>query len=127
VAERMGPGAAAAAVDWVVTNAAGNPLALLDLPQVLTAEQRAGREPLSGALPPPTSVDKAYLEHVARMPATVRQLLLLAAAEETGDRTTIAAAATRLGLDVTDLSLAEAEGLVRVELDRIVFRHPLVR
>jgi DNA-binding CsgD family transcriptional regulator len=127
VAERLGPTAAPAAIDWVLTNAAGNPLALLDLPQALTAEQRIGREPLSGALPPPTSVDKAYLERVARAPAAVRQLLLLAAAEESGDRATINAAATALGLDVTDLSLAEADGLVRVELDRVVFRHPLVR
>jgi DNA-binding CsgD family transcriptional regulator len=127
VAERMGPLAAPAAVDWVVAHAAGNPLALLDLPQALTAGQRTGREPMSGALPPPTSVDKAYLEQVGRTPQAVRQLLLLAAAEETGDRATIAAAATQLGLDLADLSLAEADGLVRVELDRVVFRHPLVR
>jgi DNA-binding CsgD family transcriptional regulator len=57
----------------------------------------------------------------------VRLQLLVAAAEATGDRATITAAAQRLGLDTDDLEIADAQGLISVDLDRVTFRHPLVR
>ncbi len=40
-------------------NANRNPLALIELPQALTVGQASGREPLTGALPPATSVERS--------------------------------------------------------------------
>jgi len=127
VASRLVRGAADEAVDWVLANANGNPLALIELPQALTPAQVTGREPLAGVAPPKTSVERAYLDRVDSLPAAVQQLLLLASAEETGDRVTIAHAAQELGLDADDLGVAAAHGLVNVEFDQINFRHPLLR
>jgi DNA-binding CsgD family transcriptional regulator len=124
---QLGDAAAAAAVDWVLANANGNPLALVELPQALTPDQASGREPLAGVLPPATSVERAFLNRVRHLPANVQRLLLVAASEETGDRATIERAADAFGFAASELSIAETHGLVGVGLDRIAFRHPLVR
>jgi DNA-binding CsgD family transcriptional regulator len=123
----LGESAAGEAVDWVVANAKGNPLALVELPQALTPAQARGAEPLAGLAAPATSVERTYLDRVARLPAPVRSLLLVVAAEDTGDRTTISHAADRLGLEGAGFAAADAQGLVDVEFDRITFRHPLIR
>jgi DNA-binding CsgD family transcriptional regulator len=127
VAERFGADVAPEAVDWVLENANGNPLALVELPGALTPAQVLGREPLVSSIPPTTSVEAAYLQRVDRLPPPTRQLLLLAACEETGDRSTITRAGAELGLDSEALVVAEERGLVRVGHDRVEFRHPLVR
>jgi DNA-binding NarL/FixJ family response regulator len=126
-AARMGPSAASGAIEWVLANANGNPLALVELPQTLTADQISGRLPLSESLPPATSVERSFLNRVRRLPAGVQQMLVLAASEPTGDRATIARAAGTLGFSTADLALAETDGLVTVEVDRVHFRHPLMR
>jgi DNA-binding CsgD family transcriptional regulator len=123
----LGPHASAEAVEWVVDNANGNPLALVELPAALSGDQVAGRRSLLATLPPTTSVEKTYLQRIGDLPAETRDLLLLAATEETGDRSTIIRAAAHLGLDENALALAESRGLVRVGTSQIEFRHPLVR
>jgi DNA-binding CsgD family transcriptional regulator len=127
VAERLGPQVPFAVVEWLVASANGNPLAVIELPSALSAGQLEGREPLEGALPPPTSVEQVYLERVERLPPRVRDLLVVAACEETGDRASVVKAAAELGLDPDELSVAEGQGLVRVGRDRIEFSHPLMR
>jgi DNA-binding CsgD family transcriptional regulator len=102
-------------------------LALVELPQALTERQIEGRDALAGKLPPTTSVEQAYLERVNRLPAEARSILVLASAEETGDRATVTRAAAELGLDPATLAAGEAEGLIRVAPHQIEFRHPLVR
>jgi DNA-binding CsgD family transcriptional regulator len=126
-AATLGPDAAAPAVEWVLANAAGNPLALLELPRTLTAGQARGQEPVAGVLPPATTVERSYLTRVAALAPTVQQLLVIAAAEETGDRSAIEQAAARLGLDAAELLTTEAAGFVSIGFDRITFRHPLMR
>src|SRR5262249_60611833 len=54
-------------------------------------------------------------------------MLLLCAAEDTGDRAIVSDAAAALELDPGELAAAEHEGLVRVTTSRVEFRHPLVR
>jgi DNA-binding CsgD family transcriptional regulator len=124
---RLGESVAVGVVEWLVDNANGNPLALVELPESLTARQIEGRDPIAGKLPATTSVERAYLERANRLPAAARSMLLVAAAEETGDRATITRAAGELGLDAAALAAAEAEGLIRVAPNQIEFRHPLVR
>jgi hypothetical protein len=115
------------AVEWAVDNANGNPLALVELPRSLSPLQLNGQEPLVGALPPPTSLEQAFFERVGRLPPPAQTLMVIAAAEGSGDRAAIARAAAELGVDPSGLAVAEAADLVRVRAERLEFRHPLVR
>jgi DNA-binding NarL/FixJ family response regulator len=127
LSERLDQDVTAAAVEWLVESANGNPLALVELPATLTPGQLDGQDRLTSKLPPTTSVEQVYLERVNRLPPAVRSLLLLAAVEETGARSTVERAAAKLGLSLDELASAESAGLLRVDGKRIVFRHPLVR
>ena len=103
---------------------AGNPLALLELPGVLDADQRAGRRPLDDQLTVTASVERAFLTRIERLDAEGRRALLLAAASDSDDAETIRRAAPEAA---AGLEQAERIGLVRVQRDRIGFWHPLVR
>jgi DNA-binding CsgD family transcriptional regulator/tetratricopeptide (TPR) repeat protein len=113
--------------DLLVAATAGNPLALRELPAALTVDQLAGRAPLPGRLPVGAAVERVFLAQVRRQPAPTQTLLLLVAAEDTGDLSTVLAAAQRLGVPAEALDAAETAGLVDVEAGSIAFRHPLVR
>src|SRR5262245_25324819 len=106
---------------------AGNPLALLELPAVLSEEQRTGREMLPDPIPLGSRLQAAFAARIETQPPLTRELLLIAAADDTGDVTTVLRAGTELGATAKSLEPAEAAGLVRVSGTRIAFRHPLVR
>ena len=126
VRDRLDASVAAGVVEWLVDHASGNPLALVELPGTLTSRQLTGHEPLAAA-PATTSVEQVFLERVRALPAAAQALLLLAAAEETGARAAVERAAQALALDPSALTVAEGAGLVRVDSEHVVFRHPLVR
>src|ERR671911_192324 len=113
--------------DRLVERTGGNPLALVELPSVLTSDQLSGVQPLPLPLPLTDGVENAFLERVRRLPDDAQALLLIAAAEDTGRQATVTAAAATLGAGVAALDAAEAAGLVRVRAGAIAFRHPLVR
>jgi len=125
--QQLGRSAARGVVEWLVQNANGNPLALVELPATLTAGQLSGQDRLGGKLPATTTVEQVYIKRVAALPASTRCLLVLAAADETGERATIERAANEDGLAIGDLAAAELAGLLHVDSEQIVFRHPLVR
>jgi DNA-binding CsgD family transcriptional regulator len=54
-------------------------------------------------------------------------VLVLAAADDSGDLAVLARAGASLGLDVQDLTAAEEEGLITVDQGVAEFRHPLAR
>ncbi len=112
--------------DRIIAESGGNPLALLELPRGLTAAGLAGGFGLAGALPVAGRIEQSYLRRIAPLPEPTRRLLLLAAAEPTGDPTLLWRAARRLGIGAEDAAPAEAYGLLTVA-DRVTFRHPLVR
>ncbi|GLW52323.1 ATP-binding protein [Kitasatospora phosalacinea] len=103
----------------VLAAAAGNPLALRELP----------RASADGELPPDGRLRLAYHGQVSRLPGRTQRWLLLAALEETGEAEVLLRAAGESGLDAADLAPAEARGLLRVDLaaGRTRFRHPLLR
>jgi DNA-binding CsgD family transcriptional regulator len=103
---------------------AGNPLALLELPGVLDADQRAGRRALDDQLTVTARVERAFLTRIERLDAAGRRALLLAAASDSDDVEAIRRAAPEAA---AGLEQAERIGLVRVQRDRIAFWHPLVR
>jgi DNA-binding CsgD family transcriptional regulator len=105
----------------------GNPLALLELPASLNADQLAGRAPLPDPLPVSASVERLFVERVRRLPESTQTLLLAAAAEETGDPAVIFRAGRGLETGEQAFGIAETAGLVRIAEGRIRFHHPLVR
>jgi hypothetical protein len=113
--------------DRLVESACGNPLALIELSGVLSAEQLAGRAALPDPLPQSTEIERVYLERARRLPAAAQRLLLLVAADDTGSLATVLSAARTLGIEPDALEAAEVAGLVRAFDGGIEFRHPLVR
>jgi DNA-binding CsgD family transcriptional regulator len=105
----------------------GNPLALLELPASLSADQLAGLAPLPDPLPVSAGVERVFLERVRRLPESTQTLLLAAAAEETGDPAVIFRAARALDTGVQAFEMAETAGLVHIAEGRLRFHHPLVR
>ncbi|HET6748916.1 MAG TPA: AAA family ATPase, partial [Actinomycetes bacterium] len=114
-------------VERLVERTGGNPLALLELPGSLTPDQLAGRAALEDVLPLTTRLERTFGEQVRSLPREARTLLLVAAAETTGDPAVVLRAGARLGVGVAALDQAESAGLVRTGDGRLAFRHPLVR
>jgi DNA-binding CsgD family transcriptional regulator len=110
----------------IVAEARGNPLALLELPRGAQPARLAGGFELPDALGVPRRIEEVYRRRSDRLPAQTQSLLLVAAAEPTGEVPLLWRAAARLGIDRTAAAPAEAAGLV--EIGTLVrFRHPLVR
>ena len=110
---------------WHATG--GNPLALLELPRMLSADQLAGREALEDPLPAGASVERAFARRWHGLPRDSQRALLVAAASASDDVATVLAAAAALGAGPSALEAAEDAGLVHVRGGHLVFRHPLVR
>ena len=111
----------------LVAATGGNPLALLELPEVLSEAQLAGAEPMLTPLPVGERIERAFLARVHQLPEDTQTLLLVAAAEDSGELATVLSAAAQLGAAPQALDAAEREGLARVRGDQLEFHHPLVR
>ena len=111
----------------LVAATGGNPLALLELPGVLSEAQLAGAEPMLTPLPVSERIERAFLARVHQLPEDTQTLLLVAAAEDSGELATILSAAAQLGVAPQALDAAEREGLARVRGNQLEFHHPLVR
>lgn len=105
----------------------GNPLALTELAALLGRDKLSGAEPLPDPLPMSAGIERAFLARILELPAETQQLLLVAAAEGTGDLGTVLMAAASLQVPGQSLDAAEAAGLVTVSEGLLSFRHPLVR
>jgi len=112
--------------DRILAETQGNPLALLELPRGLSPAQLAGGFGLAGAQPVPGRIEESFRRRLGALPADTRSLLLVAAAEPTGDAVLVRRAAERLGIAAAAAAAAEADGLVEIGA-RVRFRHPLVR
>ncbi|MEU4292516.1 AAA family ATPase [Kribbella sp. NPDC026596] len=108
--------------DQLVAEAHGNPLALLELPRGLTPAELAGGFGLPGA----GGIEESLLRRVTAMPDETRRLLVLAAAEPSGNDALVRRTAVRLGIAPEAAAAATEAGLAEFAT-RIRFRHPLVR
>ncbi len=125
--DHSAPGAAPSVRERLLDEAAGNPLALLELPVALSDAQLESRAPLPGALPLTARLRASFSERVDRLPEASRAALLIAAAEEAGELAITLRAAAELDLPQDALDAAEKAGLIRTDGAVLSFRHPLVR
>ena len=112
--------------DRIVAETRGNPLALLELPRGRTPAELAGGFGLSDGPAVPGRIEQSFRERLAPLPPSTRLLLLVAAAEPTGDPVLVWRAAAGLGIGPDAATSAAAVGLVDFGA-QVRFGHPLVR
>lgn len=112
--------------DRVVAEARGNPLALLELPRSAPPARLAGGFELPTALSVPRRIEDMFHQRSRDLPSETQLLLLLAAADPTGDGALLWRAAETLGIEARAAEPAEEAGLLTID-SRVRFRHPLVR
>lgn len=110
--------------DQLIAEARGNPLALRELPRVLARTGETGGPGPGSTLA--SRIEQSLIAQLATLPHPTRTMLVLAAAEPTGDPELLWRASAALGLALEDLDPAlEADALTVGT--RVRFRHPLVR
>lgn len=112
--------------DRIVAEARGNPLALLELPLSMGPGRLAGGFELPDASNVPRRIEDSFRLRSRSLPIETQQLLLLAAAEPTGDAALLWRAADQLAIPREASAPAEAAGLLEISA-RVRFRHPLAR
>jgi hypothetical protein len=110
----------------IVAGVAGNPLALVEAAGELTPGELSGAVPLGWPLRFGGRLEELYLDRVRALPGATRMLLLVAAADPTGDPVLVDQAAGQLGVDAEAGEAAGVERLVSWQ-PRVRFRHPLIR
>jgi DNA-binding CsgD family transcriptional regulator len=110
----------------IVANTAGNPLALVEAAGELTPAELCGAVPLSWPLRFGGRLEELYVSRVRALPASTQTLLLLAAADPSGDPALVWKAAGQLGTGPQAGEMAGVERLVSWE-PKVRFRHPLIR
>jgi DNA-binding CsgD family transcriptional regulator len=111
----------------VISEAAGNPLALIELPRALSEADATAPQTELSRLPLTEELERAFLARVRTLPAPVQSLLLLAACDDTRELAVVRRAARRLELGEDAVGRAERAGLLSVSDGELRFRHPLVR
>jgi DNA-binding CsgD family transcriptional regulator len=127
LADRTGAAVSPEVSAQLLASTGGNPLALVELPEVLSAEQLDGRAPLPARLPVTGGVERVFRDRAQRMSVPAQQLLLVAAADDSTRLSVVQRAARDLGVELGALDEVERSGLVTVSEDHLELRHPLVR
>jgi DNA-binding CsgD family transcriptional regulator len=122
------PGLSMAARTRVMREAAGNPLALLELPAVVGRGE--DEQWVTGRVPLTERLERAFASRVSELPDATRQVLLVAALSEEDGLTEILQASSAIAGRAVDVEAAEpaAEaGIVDLDLQTLRFGHPLIR
>jgi hypothetical protein len=126
--EAMAPDLTVAARRQVLREAAGNPLALIELPQVVRRYVDGGSP--SGPLPLTERLERAFAARVSELPDETRLVLLVAALDDGGALSEIVQAAGTVAGRAVDLDVvgpAVEARLIDVNLPTLRFHHPLIR
>ena len=111
--------------DRIVAETRGNPLGLLESAGGLSEAELAGGFGVPQPAPVAGGLEEHYLRRVRALRESARRLMVLAAADPTGDATLLWRAAKTLGLG-RDTAAAECGAATEIG-SRVRFRHPLVR
>jgi DNA-binding CsgD family transcriptional regulator len=112
--------------EQIITESAGNPLAVLDLLRVMSAADLAGGFGVMSAREQRDELDHGLIDLVTQLPQDSQQLLLTAAAEPTGDPSLLWRSAAHLGIEPHAGQVLESAGLLELA-GHVAFRRPLVR
>jgi DNA-binding CsgD family transcriptional regulator len=112
--------------DRLVAETCGNPLVLLELVRGMSAAELSAGFALPTTAILSVHLHDHYLRQVRALPEPTQRLILLAAADPTGDATLLWRAGRTLGLGRRDAAAAGLQQLVEIGA-RVLFRHPLVR
>jgi hypothetical protein len=110
----------------IMAETQGNPLAILELTSDLTPRQLDNASQLPQPLPIGSRLQQHFVSLVRTLPPETQTLLLLAAAEPSGDPVVLWRAARALGIDRDAVAPAEADRLLILG-PQVSFRHPLIR
>jgi DNA-binding CsgD family transcriptional regulator len=120
--------------DWIIEEAGGNPLALVELPIALKSGHLESGTARAGPVPLTARLEHAFAAQESSLPQPTRSLLLVAAADDggahggaLGELLRAAGILDREEIDVDALAPAVAARLVEVDETSVRFRHPLVR
>jgi DNA-binding CsgD family transcriptional regulator len=108
--------------EQVLAQAAGNPMALIELARIIAVDPAAGRHWAAEPLPPTERLAAVIAGLYGALPRATQQALLLAAVADSPDLPSAVP-----GLDAEALAPAEKAGLIRVDSSGPQFTHPLVR
>ena len=113
--------------DRIVSEARGNPLALVELPRDTTPAELAGGFGLpGGATSLSGRLEQRFDRQLGALPRETQRLLQIAVADPVGDPSLVWAAAERLAIAPDAAAPAIDAGLVEFGA-QVRFRHPLVR
>ena len=111
----------------VISEAAGNPLALIELPRALTEPDPTAPQTGLSRLPLTEALRRAFLARVRTLPDPVQALLLVAACDDSRELTAVRRAGRTLDVGEDGVDTAERAGLLSVSAREVRFCHPLVR
>lgn len=117
----------AAVLHRLVEAAAGNPLALRELPALLDEEQLSGKAALPDPLPVGPGLRHAFELRLSALPARTREALVVAAAGESTPLSAVLRALAARGLEPATLEPGERARLVTLSDGRLEWLHPLLR
>jgi len=109
--------------EQVLAQAAGNPMALIELSRIIAADPAAGRRWAAEPLPPTQRLAAVIAGLYRALPRATQEALLLAAVADSPDLPTAAVP----GLTADALAPAESAALIRLDGSGPHFTHPLVR
>jgi DNA-binding CsgD family transcriptional regulator len=112
--------------DQLVRETRGNPLALLELPRGLSAQELAGGFGFPGPRSVSNGIEESFRRQLEALPAAGQRLLRVIAAEPTGDPALVWRAAECLGIGSEAATPLIEAGLIEVDA-HLRFRHPLLR
>lgn len=121
-APRLSP----ASRDRLLSEAAGNPLALIELPIAAARQEPA----LLSSLPLTERLEQAFAARVSDLPAATQLLLLVAALSDDEQLSDIVDAASAVAGNPLGLELLEPAAkaaIIDLDLHSVRFRHPLIR
>ena len=110
--------------DRIVAETRGNPLALVELPQGMSAAELAAGFGRPGTVA--GTVEDSYRRRLDSLPAESQRLVRLAAADPVGEPLLLWRAAERLGVAPDAAAPAVDSGLIEIG-PQVRFRHPSVR
>ena len=110
----------------IIAETGGNPLAILELGKDLTPDQLIGAVAGPSPLPVSRQLEQRFVRQVRALPVETQMMLLLCAADSSGDAALLWRAAAIVGLNPAAAEPAEALELLTLDTT-VTFRHALIR